>query len=264
MLVLALIPCTVVALDRVRVETRVDDAIAKFGVSGKGVIFAMLDRGIDWQSNDLRNADGTTRISYIFDLTDDTGAKGLNNGYGMGTIYTRDQINQALTSGMALATRDAIGHGTANTAIAAGNGRNNPKYRGIAPQATIIAVKIVAGAAAHGDQPAEAPFYKGERVPVGIDFVRDKSRELGMPYVMVIDIGSQGGPTDGTSSLAMKIDATAGNTPGIVIIPGAGDDGGQANRAGGTVPAGGSANIKITKGITGPPHLRPRAPIAST
>lgn len=35
------------ALDRVRVEIRSDQASAKYGVTGKGVIFAMIDRGID-------------------------------------------------------------------------------------------------------------------------------------------------------------------------------------------------------------------------
>ncbi len=139
------------ALDKARVETRVDQAIAKYGVSGKGVIFALIARGIDWQSNDFRNADGTTRIAYIFDLTDNAGANSSGNTYGKGTIYTRDQINRALQGGAPLATRDAVGHGTVNTAIAAGNGRNsNGKYRGIAPQATIIAVKLVSdGAPAH-------------------------------------------------------------------------------------------------------------------
>ena len=53
--ILALAGCTLFALDKVRVETRVDDSIRKFGVSGKGVIYAMLDRGIDWQNSDFRN-----------------------------------------------------------------------------------------------------------------------------------------------------------------------------------------------------------------
>lgn len=241
------------ALDKVRVETRVDDAVAMFGVSGRGVIFAMLDRGIDWQTNDFRNADGTTRIAYIFDLTDDTGAHASNNPYGMGTVYTQSQINQALRGGPPLATRDAIGHGTANTAIAAGNGRNsNGKYRGIAPFATIIAVKLVSdGAPAHDNQPAESAFYEAGRISIAYKFVRDKAQELGMPCVMVLDIGSQGGPTDGTSSMAREIDSIVGGTPGLVIVTGAGDDGGQPNRSGGSVPPGGHVDIRIQKGVPG-------------
>ena len=135
------------AVDRVRVETGVDKAVAALGVSGAGVIVAILDRGIDWESNDFRNRDGTTRIAYIFDMCDEAGADDVENSYGRGTIYTRRQIDRALAAGTTLATRDAVGHGTTTTGIAAGNGRNSPdrKYRGVAPNAMIIAVKIVGG-----------------------------------------------------------------------------------------------------------------------
>ena len=126
------------------------------------MIVAILDRGIDWKNNDFRNDDGTTRIKWIFDLTDNTGANAPGNTYGVGTIYTEAQINAANNGGTQLATRDAVGHGTTTTAIAAGNGRNlaDRKYRGIAPKASIIAVKFTTeGAPAHDTQPAEAPFY---------------------------------------------------------------------------------------------------------
>lgn len=132
------------ASDRVRVETGVDRAVAALGVSGEGVIVAIMDRGIDWESNDFRNEDGTTRIAYIFDLFDDSGADAPDNPYGRGTIYTREQINHALFGGPRLATQDSEGHGVATTGLAAGNGRNSPgrKYRGMAPNATIISVKL--------------------------------------------------------------------------------------------------------------------------
>ena len=110
------------ALDRVRAETGVDKAVAALGVSGEGVIVAILDRGIDWGSNDFRNDDGTTRIAYIFDMCDEAGADDVDNGYGRGTIYTRRQIDRALAAGTTLATQDAVGHGTTTTGIAAGNG----------------------------------------------------------------------------------------------------------------------------------------------
>ena len=101
--------------DLVKQETRVADAVAKYGVAGNGVIVAVMDRGIDWQNNDFRNSDGSTRLAYIFDLTDDSGANAVDNPYGMGTIYARNQINNALINGTTLPTRDAVGHGTATT-----------------------------------------------------------------------------------------------------------------------------------------------------
>ncbi|MEO8432117.1 MAG: S8 family serine peptidase [Acidobacteriota bacterium] len=240
------------AMDQVRALEGVDTAVSQFGVTGRNVVVALLDRGIDWKNADFRNADGTTRIAYIFDLTDDTGAHAAGNTYGMGTLYTRAQIDAALAGGPQLAVRDAVGHGTTTAGIATGNGRNLPsgKYRGIATEATIIAVKITSeGAAAHGSEAAEAPFYQPARIPVAIDFVRDKAHELGQPAVMLLNFGSIGGPADGTSDLARKVDATVGpGIPGLVIVNGAGDDGGVPNRAGGTVPQGGSIPIQIQKG----------------
>ncbi len=70
---LLLLLCTIDALafntdDRVRAETRVDEARERFGVTGNGVIIAIIDRGIAYEHPDFRNEDGTSRILYIYDL----------------------------------------------------------------------------------------------------------------------------------------------------------------------------------------------------
>ena len=235
-----------------RIETGVDKAVEALGVSGEGVIVAIMDRGIDWESNDFRNSDGSTRIATIFDMSDDSGARDSNNSYGRGTVYTREQIDQALFSGTRLPTRDAVGHGTTTTGIAAGNGHNNAdrKYRGVAPNATIIAVKVTGGAPAHGDEPAEPSFYVGRPgISVAIDFVVDKARQLSMPVVMLLNLGSIGGPTDGTSAMSRMIDATVGpDVPGVVFVTGTGDDGIPSktqNRAAGDVPNGGTLDLQF-------------------
>ncbi len=245
----------IAAMDQARIETRTDLAVSTFGVSGQGVIVAILDRGIDWKNNDFRNPDGTTRIKYIYDMSDNSGANAPGNTYGRGTIYTDTQINAALASGTALATRDAVGHGSTTAGIATGNGRNSlmGKYRGIAPNATIIAVKVTSdGAPAHDGQPAEPVFNDATAFPVAIDFVKDKSAELNKPAVMLLNLGSTGGPTDGSSSLARKIDATVGpGKPGLIFVTGPGDQGGKVNRAGGNVTQGGTASIQVQKNVAG-------------
>ena len=243
------------AMDLARVETRTESAVSTFGVSGQNVVVAILDRGIDWKNNDFRNEDGTTRIKYIFDLTSNAGATAPGNTYGVGTIYTEAQINTALNGGAQLATRDAVGHGTTTTAIAAGNGRNseNRKYRGIAPNASIIAVKFTTeGAPAHGTQPAEAPFYNPALFQTAINFVRDKAAQLNMPAVLLANFGSINGPTDGTSEFSRTIDANFGpGKRGLVFVNGTGDDGGIPNHAGGVVTQGATVSTQIQKTTTG-------------
>jgi len=241
-------------MDQARVETQVDDAVAQYGVTGTGVIVAILDRGIDWRNNDFRNTDGSSRIAAIFDLTDDSGSNAPANPYGVGTLYTSQQINGALIYGTNLATRDALGHGTATAGIACGNGNNVWKYRGVAYNATIVVVKIVAeNVPAHGNQPAETAFYDPNRIPVAIQFVLDQAKALGLPAVMLLNLGSSGGPMDGTSSLAQAINQAVGpGISGLVFVTGSSDDGGMPNHAAGTVAPNGTATIQFTNGNPGP------------
>ena len=147
-----------------------------------------------------------------------------------------------------------MGHGTTTTGLAAGNGsRSNGLYRGIAPEATILVVKVTSdGAPAHDGELAEAAYYNPDRIPTAIDYVRAKAAELGMPCVMLLNLGSQGGPTDGTSRMARKIDSAVGpGIPGMVFVTGPGDEGGQPNRAGTAVAAGETRRLEIQKGATG-------------
>jgi hypothetical protein len=240
-------------MDQARVETGVDAAVSKFGVTGAGVIVAVMDRGIDWRNNDFRNTNGSTRIAAIFDLTDDSGSNSPPNPYGIGTLYTRQQIDGALTYGTNLVTRDALGHGTTTMGISCGGGRNLWKYRGVAYDATILAIKIVAeNVPAHGNQPAETAFYDPSRIPVAIRFVQDQAKALGMPAVMLLNLGSSAGPMDGTSEACQTINRAVGpGIPGLVFVTGSSDDGGIPNHAAGTLLQNGTAAIQINKGDPG-------------
>ena len=125
---------------------------------------------------------------------------------------------------------------------------------GSLPNAVLIVCKVTSdGAPAHDTQPAEAPFNDSSVFPIAIDFVKAKATELGMPCVMILNLGTTTGPTDGSSALCAKIDSTVGpGIPGLVFVTGPGDDGGAANRAGGTVAKGGTATISIQKTQTAP------------
>ena len=70
-----------------------------------------------------------------------------------------------------------------------------------------------------------------------------------MPVVMLLNLGSIGGPTDGTSALSRKIDESVGpDHPGVVFVTGTGDDGIPSktqNRAAGNVPNGGTGDLRL-------------------
>lgn len=240
--------------DGVRAETRVDQVQSELGLTGAGTIVAIVDRGIDYEHPDFRNADGTTRLLLIHDVTDDSGASDPDNPTGIGTVYTRAEIDAALASGTRLATRDAVGHGTASAGIAAGNGiASAGRYTGIAPGADLVVVKFTTeGAPAHDGEPAEAPYYNPARLPAVLDFVNAQAAAAGKPIVYLANFGSAGGPMDGTSTLARTLDGRFGpGIPGRVFLTGTSDDGGVPGHAGGAVAAGATADIEIRKGHAG-------------
>ena len=69
-LALSLLPARTAGADTgVDIATWNDKAFAKYGLSGAGVIVAILDRGIDYTHPDFRNADGTTRIKMMWDMS---------------------------------------------------------------------------------------------------------------------------------------------------------------------------------------------------
>ncbi|MEM8602096.1 MAG: S8 family peptidase [Bacteroidota bacterium] len=239
--------------ERVRAETRVQDVRDQFGLTGQGVIVAVFDRGIDVTHRDFRNADGTTRVLAIYDLIDDGGAGDADNPTGFGTVYTRAEINAALSGGPPLAHRDAVGHGVATAGIAGGNGAaSDGRYAGMAPDVEFIVVKFTSeGAPAHGSEPAESPFYRPDLLPVALDYVIGLAEAEGKPLVVLANFGSSGGPMDGTSARARDIDARFGpDFPGRVFITGTSDDGGVDNHAAGTVNAGQTIDLEIEKAST--------------
>lgn len=248
-------------MDRVRQVTKTDQAVAKYGVTGKGVVVAILDRGIDWQHPDFIKPDGTTRIKWILDMSgQNLCGPGIppTPGTPAPVEYSEARINAALLGGPTINTRDAVGHGTATAGIAAGNGRAlaSRLYRGMAPEADLIVVKLTSeGAPAHDTQPAENPFQGC--IEEALDWLDGKVTALGEPVVALINSGTQWGPIDGTSAVSRKIDQVFGsNRPGRVYVAAGGDEGGLANHAGGDYPNAADVVVGTSKATTATTYMQ--------
>ncbi len=132
------------------------------GLTGKNVIIAVLDTGIDFRHPDFITYDSqglpTSRIAYLWDTaTAFQNGRGtispvkFPNGGSIGTLYTNSQLTAELRSAkMNFPPTDLDGHGTACASVAAGNGnadkRTNGLKRkeveGVAPEADIIGVRL--------------------------------------------------------------------------------------------------------------------------
>lgn len=199
-------------------------------LTGRGVLVAVLDSGIDYYHEDFRNPDGTTRIAALWDQMLDR-------------IFSPEEINKALESGSRREARalvpssDAGGHGTAVAGIAAGNGRGEGgAYRGVAYEAELLVVKL-------GTAMADG-FPRTTELMRAVDFAVTTAADLGKPLVINISFGNTYGSHDGTSLLETFLD-DIGNYGRTTIVVGSGNEGAAAGHASGRLRTSGTEQVEL-------------------
>lgn len=198
------------------------------GFQGQGVVIGIIDTGLDVTHPDFRDADGKTRVRWMFQAGSSRGLHPeLEEEYGCTdpdqsacAIFAAEDIDALLANGDPDLLRDPVGHGTHVTSIAAGNGgpmaSETPKYVGVAPGATLI----VAAPSAPGRGFQDPDLLNAAR------FIFDRAAELGMPAVINMSVGGDFGPHDGTSPLEKGLAALVGDDkPGRAIVVAAGNSG---------------------------------------
>ena len=150
-------------------------------LTGKGILVACVDSGIDYSHPDFSNQDGSTRILRLWDQSIPGNPP---KGYVIGTEYTSEQINAALAAETKaereriVPSRDLSGHGTGVMGIAAGNGRASEGiYRGVAYESDLIVVKL--GVSQEGGFPRTTELLQG------IDYVLRQAVTLGKPVALL-------------------------------------------------------------------------------
>lgn len=236
-----------------RTAAKIDQVQSQYGLSGNGVLTIMMDRGIDYRHPDFIDADGNTRLAYIYDLYDNSGANDPDNPFGVGTIFDRAEINASLQNGGAPLTNDLFGHGTATTGIMAGDGSAvSPAepFRGVAYQSTIISIIVTKDfVPPFGSSSGQQGAYNPNLLTYAFQFAEQKIVELNMPSVTLLNIGSIQDPTDGSIELCSIIDDYVAN--GNTFVCGVGDDGGKDNHMIETLTQGQTTEFVIQKGEAG-------------
>ncbi len=183
-----------------------------YNLSGKDVIVAIIDSGIDYTHRDFQNPDSTTRILYLWDQTE-TGTP--PSGFFSGAEYNSNQINQALQSSNPfeiVPSIDINGHGTAVAGIAAGNGcESNGEDSGVATEADLIIVKV-------GTKGYES-FARSTEIMRAIKYVIEKARLLNKPISINMSFGMNNGSHRGDSLFETYITEISYNWKTVMVVP---------------------------------------------
>jgi subtilisin family serine protease len=201
-----------------------------FNLRGQGVLIGIVDTGIDYTNPIFRYADGSTRIAAIWDQT--IISENVPSGIGYGTIYTREQIDEALRSEDPFAvvpSRDEIGHGTMIAGIAAGNEVPENNFYGIAADAEFVVVKLKQAKQFLRDFffiPEGAVCFQETDLMFGIRFLLDMRTILQKPMSIGIGLGSSMGGHDGRGIISRYF-SLAATRNGLSIVVAAGNEGNE-------------------------------------
>lgn len=204
------------------------------GLTGAGVLVAIIDSGIDYAHPDFRREDGSTRIVALWDQTAVQTEGGTPpTGYFDGVLYSSQEIDRELTErnfagrgGLTLES-DLSGHGTHVAGIAAGNGRaSGGRYRGVAYESDLLVVKL---GGTQGD-----PFPQTTNLMAAVDFCVNYAADLGRPLCINLSFGNSEGSHDGRSLLETYLDEVSLYGK-VCICIGVGNEGTKGRHVGGSL-----------------------------
>ncbi len=204
------------AINAETVKNQNTDAI----IGGEGVIVGILDTGIDIAHPDFSDENGT-RILKLWDISDTSNDKTPEN-YNFGREYTKADIDSDPESVLQV---DIDGHGTHVAGTAAGGGKGNPNFRGVAYNSDLIIVK--------GIRDEEKATFSDADIIAGCQYIFEEAKKLGRPAVINLSLGGVIGPHDGKSLLSLALSSLTDE--GYIIVSSAGNSGDMDIHAGGMV-----------------------------
>ena len=183
--------------------TRLDLAIGKHPLTGNGVVFGIVDSGLDWSHPDFLDDNGKTRLEFFTHAF-----VPANSDVSQFHDFETDAINDALNGQGQVPQGDPHGHGTHCASIAAGNGPiSGGRFRGVATGATIMAMR--------SEPLLDTHTIRG---------IREFFRRAGdRPAVVSLSLGGHIGAHDGTSAIENVIARESG--PGRIVVVAAGNEG---------------------------------------
>lgn len=238
-------------------------------LTGRGVILAFADTGINYRNRIFRKEDGSTRILALWDQTIQEGEP--PEGFLYGTEYTREDIDRALlaeetagTDGDLQRARDIVpsvdenGHGTRLAALAAGSRiEEGSVYNSPAFQADIVVVKLKPAKQYLRDYymiPDGVVAYASMDVMMAIKYMDGFARVFRRPIVYCLGMGTNFRDHEGGGIFSRYLTAVASQRSRVMVIAG-GNEGNAGHHFGGVFRKGEQTEeemeIFVSEGVKG-------------
>lgn len=204
---------------------------------GQGVLVGIIDAGIDFRHEAFIRENNTSKIVSAWNQTDRNGTP--PEGFVYGSEYSREMINEAISTGgdELDSLIDGNGHGTAIAAAAAGRIIEDKDFSGVAPLAELVVVKLKQAKNIFKDFyriEEDSDAFQENDILLGIKYIMQVARQQNKPIVLCFGLGTNQGDHNGSGFLGEYMNSLA-VTPGIYICTAAGNEGGRAHHFGGRV-----------------------------
>ncbi len=164
---------------------------------GKGVVFGIIDSGIDFNHAAFQDSLGNTRIKCVYMPADNSGTKVTIDGTVLpGSEFDSTRI-ASLTTDLA-----SSAHGSHTAFIGAGS--HCGQYSGMAPGADIVMCAL-------GGKKNDV------NIANSLKYITQYAKRVGKPCVISISLGTKQGPHDGTSKLC-KIYEEMGKIDAVICL----------------------------------------------
>jgi subtilisin family serine protease len=175
---------------------------------GSGVLMGIIDTGIDFTHPDFKDAQGKTRIRYLWDQSV-PGNSNTPQPYNYGQEWASTHINANLCT-----HSDAVyyGHGTGVSGLASGNALATGQFEGLAPACDFIIVALDFN-------------LNGPTVADAVHYIVNKAVLLNKPFVINASLGTYYGSHDATDLESKTIESLIADVPGRVMVAAAGNAG---------------------------------------